>query len=215
MAGIGYSVGKAIDDFLIGDLNGAMLHACMAVDGTSKKTHPEMRRHRLRFITTLRENYSILRPMSFPGLDIDQIQWAVKISPEQKPDDWPDTAEVLYGIHRCAHGHGDDLPSGFELMPNVLNGDTNKTNLITAPGRVQISDRVIFGLLAIAVLSPKNHDLNTKEGHWLSLNHTKFIINDWWGKRDEFLVVAAPHDTNRVKFDLSNWYPQVNSESSL
>lgn len=40
MAGIGYSVGKSIDDFLLGDLNGAMLHACMAVDGTSKKNAP-------------------------------------------------------------------------------------------------------------------------------------------------------------------------------
>ncbi|MDQ1214014.1 hypothetical protein [Pantoea anthophila] len=215
MAGIGYSVCKSIDDFLIGDLNGAMLHACMAVDGTSKKTHFEMYRHRTRFITTLRENYSILRPMSFPGLDIEQIKWPVKISAEQKPEEWPDTAEVIYGVHRCAHGHGDELPAGFELMPDVLHGDTNSTSLIAAPGRVQISDRVIFGLLAIAVLAPVNHNLNTKDGYWLSLNHKQFIINEWWGKRDEFLAIAAPHDTQRVNLDLGNWYSQVKSETQL
>lgn len=215
MAGIGYSVGKSIDDFLLGDLNGAMLHACMAVDGTSKKSHPEMYKHRTRFITTLRENYSILRPMSFPGLDIEQIRWPVKISAEQKPEEWPDTAEVIYGVHRCAHGHGDELPAGFELIPDVLHGDMKSTSLIATPGRVQISDRVIFGLLAIAVLASVNHNLNTKDGYWLSLNHQQFIINEWWGKRDEFLVIAAPHDTQRVNVDLGNWYSQVNSDSQL
>ncbi len=215
MAGIGYSVGKAIDDFLLGDLNGAMLHACMAVDGTSKKSHPTTLRHRNRFLTTLRENYSILRPMSFPGLDIEQIKWPVRITAAQKPDEWPDTAEVIYGVHRCAHGHGDDLPAGFELMPDVLNGDKNNTSLIAAPGRVQISDRVIFGLLAIAVFAPVNHGMNTTDGHWLSFKHYKFIINEWWGKREDFLAIAAPHDTQRVNLDLGNWYSQVNSETQL
>lgn len=213
MAGIGYSVGKSIDDFLIGDLNGAMLHACMAVDGTAKKTYPEMRRHRVRFLTTLRDNYCILRPMSFPGLDIANIKWPIQISPEQKSNEWPDIAEVIYGVHRCAHGHGDDLPSGFELIPDVLNGDTNRTSLIAAPNRVQISDRVIFGLLAIAVFSPKNQELTTKEGHWLSLNHKQFIINDWWGKRADFLELSAPNDTQRVTLDLGNWYSRVDSET--
>jgi hypothetical protein len=38
MAGIAYSVRKAIDDFELGDLDGAMMHACNAFDGTSKSS---------------------------------------------------------------------------------------------------------------------------------------------------------------------------------
>lgn len=74
---------------------------------------------------------------------------------------------------------------------------------------------MIFGLLAIAVLAPVNHILNTKDGYWLSLNHKQFIINEWWGKRDEFLAIAAPHDTQRVNLDLGNWYSLVKSETQL
>lgn len=28
----------------------------------------------------------------------------------------PDLADLIYGVHRCCHGHGDDLPDGFELL---------------------------------------------------------------------------------------------------
>lgn len=159
-----------------------------------------MYRHRTRFITTLREIYLILHPKFFPSLDIEQIKWPVKISAEQNSEEWPDTAEVIYSVHRCAHDNGGELPAGFELIPDVLHGVTNSTSLKAAPGRVQISYRVIVGLLAIAVLATVNHNLNTEDGYCLSLNHKQFIINQWRGKRDKFLAIAAPHDTQHVNF---------------
>ncbi|MGC0890216.1 hypothetical protein [Pantoea agglomerans] len=209
MAGIPYSVKKSIDDFLLGDLDGAMLHACNAVDGTSRTLHKGFKdNHRQRYLKTLRDNYSILRPMSFPNFDIDNIKWPIKLSEKQKSSDWPDIAEVIYGIHRCSHGHGEELPDGFQLMPDVLKV-TNKTTLIAQPGSVRISDRVIFGLLAIAVLSPANKDLMIQCDHWLSLGENKFVINEWWGRKDDFLKITDLCDEQRLSFDFSNWYGQI------
>jgi len=215
MAGIPYSVGKSIDDFLVGDLEGAMLHACNAVDGTARRSYVDFKDgNKARFTKLLRENYDILRPMSFPGLDIEKIRWAVKLSSKQKSNEWPDTADIIYCVHRCAHGHGDDLPEGFELIPDALTDNKEKTTFHIEPGKVRISDRTIFGLLAIAVLSPVNSELKTKPGHWLSLREHQFLINEWWGRKNEFLAVAVKYDELRVNLDLGNWFNSLETSSS-
>lgn len=33
----------------------------------------------------------------------------------------PDIADVLYHVHRCAHGHGDEVVDGFELKLLISN----------------------------------------------------------------------------------------------
>ncbi len=208
MAGIAYSVRKAIDDFELGDLDGAMMHACNAFDGTSKKIHPEIRKHQRRFTQTLREHYSIFGPMAMPNINLEETFWPAKVYEGQKLSDRPDIADLIYGIHRCTHGHGDELPEGFELIPDASNRVTT-TSLVASVGTVRISDRTIFGLLAIAVLSPKNVGLKVPDGYHLTLGGEKLMINEWWGRTPDFMKLVAKHNLISVKLDMEAWFTQL------
>jgi hypothetical protein len=111
------SVRKAIKDYEDGDTDAAMLHSCNAVDGTAKKLRP-MLGSNARFTKLLRDNHFILsqwRLQDEPG----DTRFPVKVEHSKAPGGQPDFAHIVYGIHRCHHGHGEALPGGFELMPDV------------------------------------------------------------------------------------------------
>jgi hypothetical protein len=204
---VGRSVRKAIDDWQHGDLEAAMLHACAAVDGTATKLYPTERTSKRRFTRALRENYGILGPMGAPGIDLVKTRFPVAVKRPTAPDGKPDLADVIYGIHRCCHAHGDQLPDGFELLRDAA-GPKRLTRIGIERGKIRLSDRVIFGLLAVAVLSPANRDqaLNELEGYYLIFGESaKLVINEWWGRANEFPAIVAQDPTPQVKFDFRNW----------
>jgi hypothetical protein len=209
MAGIGYSVRKSIDDFGLGDLDGAMMHACNAFDGTSRKLHPEMQKHHRRFTQTLRDHYHIFGPMALPNINLEETFWPAKVSDRQKATDRPDIADLVYGIHRCTHGHGDELPEGFELIPDASN-QVNTTSIIASAGKIRLSDRTIFGLLAIAVLCPLNSGLRVPDGYHLTFAGEVLMINDWWGRATDFKKLAEKQNVISVKLDLETWFKEPN-----
>ena len=187
---VGDSVRKSILDWQQHEVEASMLHACNAVDGTAKKVHPALGSN-ARFTTLLRENYGILGPMGIPGINLVETRFPVRVSRPTGPGGRPDIADVIYGIHRCTHGHGDELPDGFALLPDAA-GPPRQTRMLTRSGTVSLSDRVIFGLLAVAVLSPFNVDQRVPDGYFLTYGATvKMVINDWWGRAAEFAAVAA------------------------
>ncbi|MGK3128499.1 hypothetical protein ACCW76_04795 [Pantoea sp. C8B4] len=205
---------KALDEFDRGDLDGAVLHACNAFDGTSGKLHPEMRKHRLRFTRTLREHYAIFGPMGMPNINLEETFWPAQIYENQKLTDRPDIADVIYGIHRCTHGHGDELPEGFELIPDATNRNQN-TTIVASIGKVRLSDRIIFGLLAVAVLSAVNIGQKVPDGYYLTLGSEILNINDWWGRSDDFMRLVEKQNLISVKLDLEDWFEELarNKES--
>jgi hypothetical protein len=204
---VGRSVRKAIDDWQQGDLEPAMLHACNAVDGTAGKLYPALN-NKERFTRTLRENYGILGPMGAPGFNLVETRFPVTIKGRPTaPDGKPDLADVLYGIHRCCHAHGDELPDGFELLRDAA-GPKRLTHMLVERGKIRLSDRVIFGLLAVAVLSPANRDqaISELEGYFLTFGESaKLVINKWWGRAYEFPAIVAQDPTPQVKLDFRNW----------
>jgi hypothetical protein len=112
---------------------------------------------------------------------------------------------VIYAIHRCTHGHGDELPEGFELLADAA-GEPRQTRILIEKGRVRLSDRVIFGLLAVAVLAPANHDQTVPDGYVLTFGANRVLpIRDWWGRSNEFLSVAAEDPVPLVKLDFDDW----------
>jgi len=209
MAGIGYSVRKSIDDFGLDDLDGAMMHACNAFDGTSRKLHPEMQKHHRRFTQTLRDHYHIFGPMALPNINLEETFWPAKVSVRQKTTDRLDIADLVYGIHRCTHGHGDELPEGFELIPDASN-QVNTTSIIASAGKIRLSDRTIFGLLAIAVLCPLNSGLRVPDGYHLTFAGEVLMINDWWGRATDFKKLAEKQNLISVKLDLETWFKELN-----
>jgi hypothetical protein len=163
---VGNSIRKAIDDWQQGELDAAMLHACNAVDGTAAKSYPRLGSRR-RFTRLLRENYLVLGPMGAPGINLDETRFPVKVKRRTAEGDQPDFADVLYGVHRCCHGHGEALPGGFDLIHDA-SGPPRRTRMEVKDGSVRFSDRVIFGLLAVAVLAPVNSDQRVPDGYFLT-----------------------------------------------
>lgn len=203
---VGNSVRKAIDDYLHEEVDAAMLHACNAVDGTAAKLHP-LTGSNARFTSFLRDNYSIIEPMAAPGINLEDTRFPVKVPAPKAPGGQPDYADVIYGIHRCHHGHGEALPGGFELLREASGqpGYTSLTVEKTAPGmgRVRFSDRTIFALLAAAVFSPANLDQKVPDGYHFTFGRgsIRFEINDWWGRAADFPDVAALEPMPRVTLD--------------
>lgn len=184
-----------------------MMHACNAVDGTAKKVFPTMGSNR-RFTWLVRENYDILGPMGAPGINLEETRFPIAIQRPTTPDGQPDFADVIYGIHRCCHGHGDELPAGFDLIPNAARPGYTRMELNrTAAGvTFRMSDRVIFGLLAVAVLCPVNRDQSVPADYRLKYGDQKLPINEWWGRAADFpAIIAGETAMPKIKVDFSNW----------
>ncbi|PBP44169.1 hypothetical protein [Pseudomonas syringae] len=203
MASVGNSVRAAIDEWERGEFEFAMLHACNAVDGTAAKVFPNEGSN-ARFTGLLREQYAIFGPMALPGIDLLATRWPVKVDRPKATGGLPDIADVIYGVHRCSHGHGRELPDGFELWPDAAGPDRH-TRFSVEKGKLQLSDRVIFGLLGVAVFSPANIGQEVPEGYHLTFAGTIMLINDWWGRSADFLDLAASEPLPSVLLDFSNW----------
>src|SRR5258708_7740876 len=204
MARVGDSVRKAIDDWSSGDFDFAMLHACNAVDGSDKKAYPQIKGSNSRFTQCLRDNYAVLGPMGLPGIDIVNTRWRVKLEYPKATGGGPDIADVIYGIHRCTHGHGEELPGGFELIADAA-GQPEKTNMVVKRGQVQLSDRVIFALLGVAVFSPVNRGQRVPDGDILTFGREVWPINEWWGRMDDARKLLAGVALPNVKIDFADW----------
>jgi hypothetical protein len=205
---VGNSIRKAIDDWKSGEADAAMLHACNSVDGTAKKIHPKLGSN-ARFTQLLRDNYGILGPMGMPGINVMETRFPVKVDRPKAPGGKPDLADVIYAIHRCSHGHGEELPGGFELMPDAR-GPVQKTTVKVVRGAIQLSDRIIFGLIAVAVLSPANKDQHVPDGYYLTFGATeKLVINEWWGRAADFPAVAALEPMPNITIDFSEWMKDI------
>lgn len=194
---VGRSISKAISECLHGDLDSAMIHACNAVDGTAKKTYPVLGVG-ARFRKLLRENYaSLLKPM-MPGINFEKTLFPVNISGASGPGGLPDLADILYVIHRCHHGHGEPLPVGWELIPDTTTKPPCTTMNLTAPNGelvVRLSDRIIFGMAAVALLSPVNVGQILEGVHLtytsVASDITVRLDNGWWGRADDLATIAA------------------------
>lgn len=201
---VGRSVTKTIDEIEGGDLESAMLHACNAIDGTAAKALPSELRNNKRFTDFLRSNYVILGAMGMPGINLNETRFPIEVAKPKGIGRGPDLADIVYGIHRCTHGHGSEMPKGFELMPDFRSGSVNTSSSIEK-GRIQLSDRILFGLLAVAVMAPENTGQQTPAGYHLTLAGESYEINDWWGRRADFEEACAPLNTVQVTLDFGDW----------
>lgn len=200
---VGDSVRMAIDDWTRGELESAMLHACNAVDGTAAKLHPGVGSN-ARFTRLLRDNYAVFGPMGAPGINLRKTRFPVRVRSPKAEGGQPDIADVIYGIHRCTHGHGDELPDGFELLPDAA-GPLSRTRMLFEKGKVRLSDRVIFGLLAVAVFSPANKGQTVPDGYHFTFGKEELLINEWWGRAGDFDSLAAQESLPEVELDFGDW----------
>jgi hypothetical protein len=198
---VGDSVRHALDDWENKEWDAAMLHACNAVDGTGKKRYPKLGVG-ARFKETLRDGLDIFRAMGTANLDLENIRFPVAVK-SNLPDKRPDIADVLYGIHRCTHGHGDELPEGFELTPY----ENHVVDMrVSGDGKVQLPASVVLGLLAIAVFEPENKGQAIPDTYHLSWFQHVFHISGWWGWQDHFREIISTDQRPLANVDFAHWW---------
>jgi hypothetical protein len=183
-----------------------MVHACNAVDGTSKKRYPQVG-VATRFKSTIRDSLDIFRVMAAPGIDFDESRFPIAVKSDL-PDGRPDIADVLYGIHRWSHGHDDELPDGFELTPHSPRPQAIQ---IWRNGKIQLPASAVIGLLAVAVFAPENKGEAIPDGYQLSWYQHVFHICMWWGWQDHFREIVSTAQIPQTTLDFSeswdDWTP--------
>ncbi|MGV9614950.1 hypothetical protein [Nocardia xishanensis] len=200
---VGDSIRLAIDDFGRGEIEAAMLHACNAVDGTAKKVYPT-RRVGDRFTALIRDNDEIFGPMALRGVNTAETRWPVRIKSTLGRNVWPDTADLIYVQHRCAHGHGDELPGDIALWADHIG---IASQLHVEQGKVRLPWNTIFALIAVAVVEPVNIDQRVADGQYLDWGDPKihFEINDWWGRKDDFRAKLATQPGPLITMNWAKW----------
>jgi hypothetical protein len=185
----------AIDDATQGKFDSALLHACIAIDATSKQLAPQEKRVRVRYVKCLRDYYWLLEPMIGAGLNLVETKFSnIKL----KKTATPDLAEVIYEIFRCSHAHGDEVPPEFSVLPSQGNFYSQWG---LAKGELHMPDRVVWALLSVAVFSRVSAHEKSGGSYYLSLGDEQFPIADWWGREDDFRPIAARYNQTRVKLN--------------
>lgn len=206
---VGRSIEKALIEWENGDFESSMLHACNAVDGTAKKRFPTRMHNKRRFTNFIRSEYDVVGPMGAPGLNLHSTRFPVRQRSSRPDAGHPDIADILYNVHRCSHGHGDELPDGFELLPDTADPQ-NPVQIVIGKNEVYLSNRVIIGLLAASVFAPENIAQEIDRAFYLS--HTCGLhmpIHEWWGKKSRFLEALAETQTPSVHLDFGDWMVQT------
>jgi hypothetical protein len=185
----------AIDDRMQGKFDSALLHACIAIDTTSKCLFPGQRKVSVRYVECLRNYYWLLEPMIGAGLNLVETRFS---NIQLRNSSSPDLAEIIYEIFRCSHAHGEEVPAAFAVIPSE---GAAYSRWRLAHGELHMPDRVIWGLLAVAVFSRVNGGETSTGSYYLSLGDDQFPISKWWGREDDFRPVAERYNQTRVKLD--------------
>jgi hypothetical protein len=185
----------AIDDAVAGKFDAALLHACFAIDGVSKRIFPNSTKVGVRYANTLRRYYWILEPMMGAGINLEDSKFTNIVL---RNNTSPDFADIVYEILRCSHAHCDEVPENFSVLPSA---GPFYSEWQFGLGELHMPDRVIWALLAVAVLSYVSKGQATTGTYYLSLGDEKFPLKEWWGREDDFRPIAAKYNKTRVKFD--------------
>ena len=184
----------AIDDAEAGKFDAALLHACIAIDATSKRLFPSEGKVGVRYVKCLRDYYWLLEPMIGVGIDFSETLFS---NVQVKANVSPDLAEIIYKVFRCSDAHGDEVPIQFSVVPS----EGNVSNpLFFGPGTLHLPERVIWALLSVVVFSKANKSETTVGDYYLSLGSDQFLIREWWGREDDFKPIAEGR--NQVKVSI-------------
>jgi hypothetical protein len=189
----------AIDDAEAGKMDSALMHACVAVDTTAKRLYPEETRVGARYVQCIRRYYWIIEPMIGAGINLEETTFPnVKLKKVRSPD----LAEIIYEKYRCYLTHGDEIPASYMMTP-VPGPD--QSDWIIGRDQMNVPDRIIWALLALAVFSNANATERSEGEYFLTLGEHRFVIREWWGREDEFRPIADLYNQVRVKMDLDEF----------
>lgn len=180
-----------------GEIEHALLHACIAIDGSAQKYYEKDHSSRRDYTAFIRKYYWILEPMTVAGINFDETRWDnVDLKDRNgKPIENKDIASFIYHIFRCNQAHGKEIPQHYKLLKRDADG---RLSYHIAENTLRIPETIIWGLIAICVFSKVNKNIVTKTSHYLTLGENHFSISDWWGLEDAFQPIAKKYNKTRV-----------------
>lgn len=185
------------------DLDQAMLHACLAVDGTAKKTYQTIHKVGERYRKFINEHLDIIELM-FGGVDLKETLFPFK---DAKGNIGVTFADIVYEKFRCSLAHGDELPVGFGVSVQIADGHQQfsidiKNQSMTLP------QSVIYGLGLICVLDPANADQRIGDNLYYYRDPINvYVVDRWWGKVECARKIMDFESLIRVKMDFKNVWP--------
>jgi len=194
------NVKSCFEDALSGKFDAAMLHACIAIDATSKLLYPKQGKVGKRFTQTIRDYYWLVEPTLGAGINFAETIFSNVKLPK---NDAPDFADIVYEVFRCGHVHGDEVPENFRVVPTEI----DRTSMyIFGKDTVRFPDLIVWSLISIAVFSRVNarQKVQPVGPYGLRIGDSEFHVEEWWGREDEVRPIANKH--NQVK--ISNEYMQ-------
>jgi len=186
-----------IEAFDRGEQEHALLHACIAIDGSSQKRAAIQQSKRSEYIKFIRDYYWILEPMTGSGVNFNETYWGnIKLKDDKGNDiEKLDMASFIYYLFRCTQAHGKEIPPQYKLIPR---NPSSPLAYHIAEDRLHIPETLIWGLLGICVFAKVNADIKTTTLHHFTLGNNVFSISDWWGLEDSFRPIAIKHNPTRV-----------------
>lgn len=182
-----------------------MWHASEAFDETARKRYPTMG-VAARFKRTLRDDMDIFTAMTAPDIDFANSRFPVQVQSDTT-DRRPDTADLLFAVHRYLHGYENEFPAGCQIMPHV----DGVPMFHISGGHLQLRASAALGLLAVAVFAPENRSEKIPGSYQLGWQQHIFHICGWWGWQDHFrrIVRTAPITQYALDFgpEWSSWQP--------
>lgn len=182
------------------ELDNAMLHACIAIDGTATKMYPTINHVGVRFRKFIVENIDIIELM-FGGLDLRETIFPFK---DKKGNFGVKFEDIVYEKFRCNLAHGNELPDGYDINIKIEDGiqqfmiDIDRQSM-TFP------ESAIFALGLPCVLSPVNADQKIgNNNYYYSDFINKYNIDRWWGKLDCARTLMDFESLVKIKIDFSN-----------
>jgi hypothetical protein len=185
------------------DLEQAMLHVCIAVDGTAKKTYPSISKVGERYRKFLNEHLDIMEQM-FVGVNLTETLFPFK---DAKGKIGVTFADIVYERYRCSLAHGDELSDGFGISVQIAEGHQQfsidiKNQSMTLP------ESAIYGLGLICVLAPANSDQKIgSNSYYYKDRINTYVVDRWWGNVECARKIMDFETLLKVKIDFKNVWP--------
>lgn len=163
-----------------GELDQALLFACIAVDGTAKQTYPKINKVGERFRKFINDNLDIIELM-FGGLNLQETVFPFK---DAKGKFGISFADIIYEKFRCNLAHGEELPSGYGVSIQIAEGH-QKFCISIENQSMTLPQSAIYALGLACVLAPANAKQKIgNNSYYYKDPINSYIVDRWWGKVD-------------------------------
>ena len=185
------------------DLDEAMLYSCLAVDGTARRMYPAISKVGERFRKLIHEHLDIIELM-FGGLNLQETLFPFT---NAKGNVGISFADIVYEKFRCSLAHGDELPDGFGVSVQVMEG-IQTFHIDIQNKAMTLPQSAIYALGLTCVLAPANADQKIGSNLYYYRDPINmYVVDRWWGKVDCARKIMDFGTQPRVKIDFKNVWP--------